>query len=130
MHAASATAAAAAAAAEAVGAVSPHHFTKKVLIVESHAKARKIRTYLGGDWVVLASYGHVRDLVPQPGSVNPDNGFAMLWASNARQQQIMDVIRIAVTGARQVVLATDPDREGEAISWHIHDILQVRTVQD
>ena len=76
--------------------------------------------------MVLASYGHVRDLVQKPGSVDPDNNFAMLWQSKGRGMQRIKDISTALGTAGQLILATDADREGEAISWHLLDVLQVR----
>jgi DNA topoisomerase-1 len=95
-----------------------------VLIVESAAKAKSINKYLGKDYKVLASYGHVRDLPSKDGSVDPENGFAMTWDTDARSKKVIKEITDAVKSADKVILATDPDREGEAISWHLLDILQ------
>jgi DNA topoisomerase I len=97
-----------------------------VVIVESPAKAKTINKYLGKDYTVLASYGHVRDLLEKAGSVRPDEQFAMSWAVEDRaEKRIKDIAR-AVKGAKRLYLATDPDREGEAISWHIDEILRQR----
>lgn len=96
-----------------------------MVVVESPAKAKKLQSYLGSEWIVLASYGHVRQLLAKPGSVDPSKAFAMTWAESARQREKMAPIRQAVMHASQLVLATDPDREGEAIAWHILEQLQV-----
>src|SRR5262245_25596994 len=97
-----------------------------VVIVESAAKAKAINKYLGAKYKVLASYGHVRDLPPKDGSVEPDNDFHMHWDVDGKSQKIMKEIAAAVKTADKLILATDPDREGEAISWHILKILQDR----
>ena len=97
-----------------------------VLIVESAAKAKTINKYLGRDYKVLASYGHVSDLPSKDGSVLPDNDFEMTWEEDTRSAKIMRDIADAVKGADKLILATDPDREGEAISWHILRILEKR----
>ncbi len=94
-----------------------------VVIVESAAKAKAINKYLGPDYRVLASYGHVRDLPSKDGSVEPDQDFEMHWAVDAKSKKILKEIRDALKGADKLILATDPDREGEAISWHILKIL-------
>src|SRR6204780_4082851 len=97
-----------------------------VLVVESPAKAKTINKYLGPGYTVLASYGHVRDLPPKDGSVRPDEDFAMSWQVDARAEKRMREIAAAVKGADHLYLATDPDREGEAISWHVQEILKQR----
>jgi DNA topoisomerase-1 len=102
------------------------HPMDNVVIVESPAKAKTINKYLGKDYTVLASYGHVRDLPPKDGSVRPDEDFAMSWAVEDRAEKRLKEIARAVKGAKHLYLATDPDREGEAISWHIEDILRQR----
>ena len=94
-----------------------------VLVVESPAKAKTIGKYLGPGYTVLASYGHVRDLPPKDGSVRPDEDFAMDWEVDNASQKRVDAIAKAVTKGGKLFLATDPDREGEAISWHVLDIL-------
>ena len=99
---------------------------KNLLIVESPAKAKTINKYLGKDFTVLASYGHVRDLVPKEGAVDPDNGFAMRYDLIEKNEKHVDAIAKAAKGADDIFLATDPDREGEAISWHIAEILKER----
>jgi DNA topoisomerase-1 len=95
-----------------------------VLVVESPAKAKTIGKYLGPGFTVLASYGHVRDLPPKDGSVRPDEDFAMDWEVDAQSQKRIDAIAQAVSKGGKLYLATDPDREGEAISWHVLDILR------
>jgi DNA topoisomerase I len=97
-----------------------------IVIVESAAKAKAINKYLGSKYKVLASYGHVRDLPPKDGSVEPDNDFHMHWDVDGKSQKIMKEIAAAVKNADKLILATDPDREGEAISWHILRILEDR----
>ena len=94
-----------------------------VVIVESAAKAKTINKYLGSGYKVIASYGHVRDLPASNGSVEPDNDFNMHWEVDPKSQKIMREIADAVKGASKLILATDPDREGEAISWHLLEIL-------
>lgn len=101
---------------------------KKVVIVESPSKAKTINRYLGSDYVVLASYGHIRDLPSRNGSVKPEENFEMLWEVDDRSHKHIDDIAKAVKNADEVYLATDPDREGEAISWHVQQILQDRGV--
>lgn len=95
----------------------------KLLIVESPSKAKTLEKYLGKDFKVLASYGHVRDLIPKNGAVDPANHFAMKYDIIDRNSKHVDAIAKAVKAADAVYLATDPDREGEAISWHIAEIL-------
>ena len=95
-----------------------------VVVVESPAKAKTINKYLGGNFTVLASFGHVRDLPPKDGSVRPDEGFAMDWASDERGNRQVAAIAKALKGADRLWLATDPDREGEAISWHVQAMLE------
>ncbi|KRG87481.1 MULTISPECIES: DNA topoisomerase I [Stenotrophomonas] len=99
---------------------------KHLLIVESPAKAKTINKYLGKDFTVLASYGHVRDLVPKEGAVDPDHGFAMRYDLIEKNEKHVEAIAKAAKGADDIFLATDPDREGEAISWHIAEILKER----
>ncbi len=103
---------------------------KHLLIVESPAKAKTINKYLGKDFTVLASYGHVRDLVPKEGAVDPDNGFAMRYDLIEKNEKHVEAIAKAAKGADDIFLATDPDREGEAISWHIAEILKQRGLSD
>ena len=95
-----------------------------LLIVESPSKAKTLKKYLGADFEVLASYGHVRDLVPKTGAVDPENGFAMKYQLVERNAKHVDALTKAVKGADQILLATDPDREGEAIAWHIAELLK------
>ncbi|UPG90435.1 DNA topoisomerase I [Luteibacter aegosomaticola] len=99
---------------------------KNLLIVESPAKAKTINKYLGTDFQVLASYGHVRDLRPKEGAVDPDHGFAMAYEVIDRNEKHVDAIAKAASKASSIYLATDLDREGEAISWHISEILKER----
>ncbi len=94
-----------------------------VVIVESPAKAKTINKYLGKDFNVIASMGHVRDLPSKDGSVDPNDDFAMVWEMDAKGAKRVSDIAAAVKGASRVILATDPDREGEAISWHLVEIL-------
>ncbi len=98
----------------------------QLVIVESPAKAKTIEKYLGKDFKVLASYGHVRDLPPKDGSVRPDEGFEMDWELYRDKQKRFKEISDAAKGADRLVLATDPDREGEAISWHVRELLAKR----
>ncbi|RME98070.1 MAG: type I DNA topoisomerase, partial [Alphaproteobacteria bacterium] len=95
-----------------------------VVIVESPAKAKTINKYLGSDYKVLASYGHVRDLPSKDGSVLPDEDFAMRWDVDAKASKRLNEIAKAVKSADKLILATDPDREGEAISWHVLKVLE------
>ena len=99
---------------------------ENLVIVESPAKARTIKKYLGKDFEVLASYGHVRDLVPKEGAVDPDAGFAMQYRVLEKNERHVDAIARALKKAKALYLATDPDREGEAISWHLYEILKDR----
>jgi DNA topoisomerase-1 len=103
---------------------------KNLVIVESPAKARTIEKYLGNDFEVLASYGHVRDLVPKEGAVDPERGFAMKYQLIDKNEKHVDKIVKAAKKASAVYLATDPDREGEAISWHVYEVLKERNVLD
>ena len=99
-----------------------------VVVVESPAKAKTINKYLGSGYTVLASYGHVRDLPATDGSVRPDDDFAMSWELDSRAAKRVSAIVEAMKSADKLVLATDPDREGEAISWHVLEILQRKGV--
>ncbi len=101
-----------------------------VVIVESPAKARTLKKYLGKGAEVLASYGHVRDLVPKGGAVEPDEDFAMHYRPIERNERHVAAITKAVKQANRLVLATDPDREGEAISWHLYELLKDRGALD
>ena len=96
----------------------------QLVIVESPAKAKTIEKYLGSDYRVLASYGHVRDLPPKDGSVDPDAGFAMDWENYADKAKQLKAITDEAKKADRLILATDPDREGEAISWHVQEVLR------
>src|SRR6202011_2625065 len=98
----------------------------KVVIVESPSKAKTINKYLGKDYDVYASFGHVRDLPAKDGSVDPDNDFAMLWEVDGKAAKRLSDIAGAVKDADRIILATDPDREGEAISWHVLEVLRAR----
>ncbi len=95
-----------------------------IVVVESPSKAKTINKYLGDSYKVLASFGHVRDLPPRDGSVRPDDDFAMSWEADDRGQKHMGEIARALKGAKTLYLATDPDREGEAISWHVRAMLE------
>ncbi len=99
---------------------------KNLVIVESPAKAKTIKKYLGKDFEVLASYGHVRDLVPKEGAVDPDHSFAMQYRVLEKNEKHVEAISRALKKAGALYLATDPDREGEAIAWHLHEILKER----
>jgi DNA topoisomerase I len=99
-----------------------------LLIVESPSKAKTLKKYLGKDYDILASYGHVRDLVPKAGAVDPDDNFRMKYELIERNARHVEAIAKAVKGAESVLLATDPDREGEAIAWHLSEILKSRKV--
>ncbi|MEX2617615.1 MAG: type I DNA topoisomerase [Alphaproteobacteria bacterium] len=101
-----------------------------VVVVESPSKAKTINRYLGSDFRVLASYGHVRDLPPKDGSVLPDEDFAMAWQIDSKSAKHLDDIARALKGADRLYLATDPDREGEAISWHVKELLADRKALD
>ncbi|WP_299862502.1 type I DNA topoisomerase [uncultured Roseobacter sp.] len=97
-----------------------------VVVVESPAKAKTINAYLGSDYTVLASYGHVRDLPPKDGSVDPENEFDMLWEVASDSKKHVKAIADALKDDNALILATDPDREGEAISWHLQEALTKR----
>ncbi|MDP3852855.1 type I DNA topoisomerase [Phenylobacterium sp.] len=99
-----------------------------LVVVESPAKAKTINKYLGSGYVVLASYGHVRDLPAKDGSVKPDEDFAMIWDVDAKSAKRLSDIAEAAKGAERIILATDPDREGEAISWHVLEVLRKKKV--
>ena len=96
---------------------------KNLVIVESPAKAKTIEKYLGKDYKVLASFGHVRDLPSKNGSVDPENQFAMSWNVDTQSKKRIKDIDVALGNAEKLILATDPDREGEAISWHLLEVL-------
>ena len=98
----------------------------QLVVVESPAKAKTIEGYLGRDFRVLASYGHIRDLPPKDGSVDPDDGFAMSWETYPdKAKRLKEIADLAKTADR-LILATDPDREGEAISWHVQEVLRAK----
>ncbi|MEE8507004.1 MAG: toprim domain-containing protein, partial [Kiloniellales bacterium] len=101
-----------------------------VVVVESPAKAKAINKYLGAGYRVLASYGHVRDLPAKDGSVDPEHDFAMIWEVDERAEKHIKAIIAALKDADELFLATDPDREGEAISWHIAEELARRHALD
>ena len=98
--------------------------SRKLVIVESPAKAKTIGKYLGKDFDVMASYGHVRDLVPKEGAVDPEHGFDMKYQVIERNEKHVNAIVRALKKADALYLATDPDREGEAISWHLIELLK------
>lgn len=98
--------------------------SKNLIVVESPAKARTITKYLGKNFKALASYGHVRDLVPKSGAVDPDNNFSMNYEVIEKNKKHVDAIAKALKSADSLYLATDPDREGEAISWHLYELLK------
>jgi DNA topoisomerase-1 len=100
----------------------------KVLVVESPAKAKTINKYLGKDYEVLASFGHIRDLPAKDGSVDPEADFRMIWTLEDRGSKRVAEIARAIKGAEKLILATDPDREGEAISWHVLEALREKRV--
>lgn len=102
--------------------------TKHLVIVESPAKAKTIQKYLGADYEVLASYGHVRDLPAKKGSVNPEKNFAMTYAPIEKNARHIDSISKALKKADTMLLATDPDREGEAIAWHLYELMKERNL--
>ena len=95
-----------------------------IVIVESPAKAKTINKYLGSSYEVLASFGHVRDLPAKNGSVDPEQNFKMIWEVDPKAAGRLNDIAKSLRGAERLILATDPDREGEAISWHIQEILK------
>src|SRR5712672_4521182 len=99
-----------------------------VVVVESPAKAKTINKYLGRDYKVIASYGHIRDLPAKDGSVLPDDDFTMSWEVDGKSEKHIKEIAQALRGADKLFLATDPDREGEAISWHLREVLKARRV--
>lgn len=103
---------------------------KKLVIVESPAKAKTIKKYLGGDYEVLASYGHVRDLLPKKGAVDPNNDFAMSYINVEKNEKHIQAIASALKKADTLLLATDPDREGEAIAWAIAEIMKEKHLLD
>ena len=94
-----------------------------LVIVESPAKAKTINKYLGGNYTVLASYGHIRDLPSKNGSVDPDDKFKMIWEVDSFSKKYLKEITDAAKKSEKIILATDPDREGEAIAWHVKEYL-------
>lgn len=102
--------------------------TKHLVIVESPAKAKTIQKYLGNDYEVLASYGHVRDLPPRKGSVDPEHDFAMTYSPIEKNSRHIELIAKALKKADVLLLASDPDREGEAISWHVYELMKERNL--
>src|SRR5690606_30018663 len=108
--------------------LSGHPLTMDVVVVESPAKAKTINKYLGRDYKVLASFGHVRDLPAKDGSVRPDEDFAMSWAVDGASSKRLADIASALKDGGRLILATDPDREGEAISWHVLEVLRAKRV--
>jgi DNA topoisomerase-1 len=94
-----------------------------VVVVESPAKAKTLHKYLGSNFTVLASYGHVRNLPQKKGSIDVDNKFQATWEIDPKSKKHIDAIIKALKDSNKLILATDPDREGEAISWHILEIL-------
>ena len=104
--------------------------SRNLVIVESPAKAKTISKYLGSDFDVMASYGHVRDLVPKEGAVDPEHGFSMKYQIIERNQKHINAIIKALKKADALYLATDPDREGEAISWHLTELLKEKKALD
>src|SRR3990167_9165443 len=97
---------------------------KYLVIVESPAKAKTIEKYLGKEYHVMASYGHVRDLIPKEGAVDPDHDFKMKYQLIERNEKHVEAIRKALKNCETLYLAPDPDREGEAIAWHVQEILK------
>jgi len=101
-----------------------------LVIVESPAKAKTINKYLGSDYTVLASYGHIRDLPSKNGSVDPENSFKMIWEIDSFSKKYLKEITDAAKDSSKIILATDPDREGEAIAWHVKEYLDVWSLID
>src|SRR3989442_9991796 len=101
-----------------------HWNCMNIVVVESPAKAKTINKYLGSGYEVLASFGHVRDLPAKDGSVDPEHNFRMIWQVDDKAQKRLNDIARAMKGASKLILATDPDREGEAISWHVLEVLK------
>src|SRR5699024_7972096 len=100
--------------------------SKNLVIVESPAKAKTIKKYLGKDFEVMASYGHVRDLMPKEGAVDPEHGFTMKYQVIEKNSRHVAAVAKALKKASALFLATDPDREGEAISWHLLELLKAQ----
>ena len=99
-----------------------------LVIVESPAKAKTINKYLGKNYKVLASYGHIRDLPSKNGSVDPDNDFKMLWEIDSFSKKYLKEITEAAKESAKIILATGPDREGEAIAWHVKEFLDEKNI--
>src|SRR5215813_12324113 len=99
---------------------------ENLVIVESPAKAKTIKKYLGRNFDVLASYGHVRDLIPKEGAVDPERAFAMKYQVLEKNERHIQAIARSLHKSKALYLATDPDREGEAIAWHLKEILEER----
>ena len=99
-----------------------------LVIVESPAKAKTINKYLGKNYTVLASYGHIRDLPSKNGSVDPENKFKMIWEVDSFSKKYLKEITDVVKDSDKIILATDPDREGEAIAWHIKEVLEQKKI--
>ena len=99
-----------------------------LVIVESPAKAKTINKYLGKNYLVLASYGHIRDLPSKNGSVDPENKFQMEWEIDSFSKKYLKEITNAAEDSDKIILATDPDREGEAIAWHVKEVLDKKGV--
>ena len=95
-----------------------------IVIVESPAKAKTIEKYLGPDYKVMASIGHIRDLLPKDGSVNTDEKYKMTWQVSTQGKKVIREIANVIQNGDNLYLATDPDREGEAISWHVEEVLK------
>jgi len=95
-----------------------------IVIVESPAKAKTIEKYLGPDYKVMASIGHIRDLLPKNGSVNTDEQYKMIWEISPQGKKVIKEISDTIQNGDNLFLATDPDREGEAISWHVEEVLK------
>ena len=95
-----------------------------LVVVESPAKAKTIESYLGSEYKVIASLGHIRDLPSSEGSVKPDNNFEMIWELGDKGKKQAKTLNEAVKNSESLILATDPDREGEAIAWHVLEVLQ------
>ena len=101
--------------------------SKALVVVESPAKAKTLERYLGGNYQVLATYGHVRDLLPKAGAVDTENDFTMKYEQIEKSKKAVDAIVKALKKSDILYLATDPDREGEAIAWHLYELLKERS---
>ena len=99
-----------------------------LVIVESPAKAKTINKYLGKDYLVLASYGHIRDLPSKNGSVDPEKSFEMEWEIDSFSKKYLKEITECSKDSDKIILATDPDREGEAIAWHVKEVLESKKI--